>query len=68
MQEEDTMMHVLGVATIHIFSLKKSLNKFGTQGEKEVTKELNQLHDMQTYLLCNPINSPRSRHQRHYDH
>ena len=48
--EEDTMMHVLGVAMIQKFSLKKGLNKFGTRGENSVTKYLNQLHDMQTYF------------------
>ena len=36
--EEDTMMHVLGVAMIQTFSLKKCLNKFGTRGENSVTK------------------------------
>ena len=43
-------MHVLGVAMIQKFSLKKGLNKFGTRGENSVTKYLNQLHDMQTYF------------------
>ena len=35
---------------IQKFSLKKGLNKFGTRGEKAVTKDLTQLHDMQTYF------------------
>ena len=45
-----TMMHVLGVAMIQQFSLKKGLNKFGAKGEKTVTKDLTQQHDMQTYF------------------
>ena len=38
MSEEDTMIHILGVAMIQTFSLKKCLNKFGTRGENSVTK------------------------------
>ena len=29
---KDTMIHILGVDMIQIFSLKKCLNKFGTRG------------------------------------
>ena len=47
-------MHVSGVAMIQTFSLKKSLNKFGTRGEKGVTKELNQLYYMQAYCTFDP--------------
>ena len=39
---------------IQKFSLKKGLKKFGTWGEKELTKELTQLHDMQTYFPLEP--------------
>ena len=50
MSEEDTVMHVLEVVMIQTFSLKKGLNNFVTRGENSVTKELTQLHDMQTYF------------------
>ena len=50
----ETTMHVSGVAMIQTFSLKKSLNKFGTRGEKGVTKELNQLYYMQAYCTFDP--------------
>ena len=56
MLEKETMMHVLEVAMIQTFSLKKGLKKFGTWGEKAVTKESNQLHDMQEYFTLYPKN------------
>ena len=43
------MEHVLGVALIETNSLKAGLKKFGDRGENAVTKELQQLHDMETY-------------------
>ena len=50
MSKEDTMIHFLGVAMIQKHILKKVPKKFVARGENSVTKELTQLHDMQTYF------------------
>jgi hypothetical protein len=54
MSESEMMEHVLGVALVQQFSLKAGLKKFGPRGEKAVTKELTQLHDMVTYIPMDP--------------
>ena len=56
MSKEETMMNVLGVDMIQTLSLKNFLKKFGTRGEKAVTKKLTKLNDMQTYLILEPNN------------
>ena len=38
----------------HHFIVKSGLKRFGDQGEKSVSKELTQLHNMHTYDLVYP--------------
>ena len=47
--KNDVMEHILGVVMAQQFSVKKRLKKFGDEGAEVVTKELLQLHDMQTW-------------------
>ena len=44
----------LGVALSHMFGLKAGLKEFGPRGEKEISKELTQLQDMDTYVPVDP--------------
>ena len=44
--------------------LKKGLEQFGKEGQKAVTKELQQLHDMVTYLPQDPKKLTRQDKQR----
>ncbi|KAL7481435.1 LOW QUALITY PROTEIN: hypothetical protein ACHAW6_007114 [Cyclotella cf. meneghiniana] len=43
----------LGIA-LQQYSIKAGLKKFGTHGEKAVTKELRQVHDMVTFFPLDP--------------
>ena len=54
MNEGDSLLHVLGVAMIQSFSIKSGLNRYGEAGKKAVNKELQQLHDMDTYEPMDP--------------
>ena len=60
MDDEDAMMHVLGVVMIQQFSLNKGLKRFGKQGEEAATKELTQIHDMDTFFPVDPSTLSRA--------
>jgi hypothetical protein len=48
------MVHVLGVAMIQTHGLKKGLNLFGKEGKNALQKEMQQHHDMGTYVPVDP--------------
>ena len=52
--EEQIAEHVLGVVMVQQFSLKAGMAKFGDCTKTAVTKELTQLHDMETYVPMDP--------------
>ena len=52
--DEDIMAHVLGVAIVQTFSLKKGLKKFGDKGKSAVQSELQQMQDMAVYTPMDP--------------
>ena len=54
MSEEQIAEHVLGVIMVQQFSLKSGMAKFGNCAKTAVTKELTQLHDMETYVPMDP--------------
>ena len=54
MAEVDSLLSVLGVVMLHYFGIKAGLNRYGDVGKKAVNKELQQLHDMDTYELMDP--------------
>ena len=54
MTEGDFLIHVLGVAMLQSFSITAGLNRYGEAGKKAVNKELQQLHDMDTYEPMDP--------------
>ena len=55
MSTEDIDDHVLGIALIEQYSLKRATKTFGAESSNAaVSKELNQIHDMETYI---PIDS-----------
>jgi len=56
MSDEDIYEHVLGVVMMQQFSLIAGLKRFGKDGEFAVTKELTQIHDMDTYI---PVDSDK---------
>ena len=49
MTEEEINTHIIGVVLVEQYNMKKGLELFGDRGEKEVTKELQNIHDMNTY-------------------
>jgi len=49
---KETMMHVLRVIMVQHLQLKVGFGSFGDVGEKAVSKELIQHHDMQSYFPC----------------
>ena len=49
MTEEEINTHIIGVVLVEQYNMKKGLELFGDRGEKEVTKELQKIHDMNTY-------------------
>jgi len=51
--EDHTIMHVLGVIFATQYSIKKGIKLFGDKGKKSVTSELQQLHDMVTFIPVN---------------
>ena len=54
MTDADIEDHVMGLVLLNQHNLKKGLKLFGLPGEKAVTKELQQLHDMETYIPMDP--------------
>ena len=54
LSDEETTLHVLGVAMAQQLSLNTGLQKFGDRGEKAVTKELTQLHEKIAYVPVDP--------------
>ena len=49
MSAKDVTLHSSGVIMAEQYSIKKGLKVFGKEGEKAVTKELSQMHDMVVY-------------------
>ena len=54
MTGEQVYEHVLGIVMMQQYSLKAGLNKFGKEGEQAVTKELTQIHELETYVPVDP--------------
>ena len=52
--ETDQILHVLGVAMIQTHGLHKGIKLFGQEARNAVQKEMQQHHDMETYI---PIDS-----------
>ena len=50
MSEEEVDKHIVGMVLIQQYNLKIGLNLFVDKGEKEVTKELTQLYNMETFI------------------
>jgi len=55
MTESEIHLHVLHSVLVQQFSLKAGLNKFGKTGKDAVSEELQQLHDMETYIPVDPM-------------
>ena len=49
MSEEEIKTHIMGVVLINHFNTKKGINIFGDRSETAVMKELQKIHDMNTY-------------------
>ena len=49
MTEEDINAHIMGLVLVEHYNMKKGLELFGERGDKAVTKELQNIHDMNTY-------------------
>jgi len=54
MTDDDITEHVIGLLLLNQHNLKKDLKLFGLPGEKAVTKELQQLHETETYIPMVP--------------
>ena len=54
LSDDETTLHVLGVAMAQQLSLKAGLRQFGDRGKKAVTKELTQLHKKVAYVPVDP--------------
>ena len=55
MNEDEIETHVIGIALVEQYSLKKASKLFGaTSTDEAVSKELNQIHDMETYTPLDP--------------
>ncbi len=48
--EDHVMMHVLGVILATQYSVKKGIQLFGDRGKQSATSELQQLHNMATFI------------------
>jgi hypothetical protein len=48
--EDRIIMHVLGVILVTQYSVQKGIKLFGDRGKKSVKSELQQLHDMVTFI------------------
>ena len=47
--EDHIVMHMLRVVMAQQYSIQKGIKLFGEEGKKSVSKELQQLHDMEMY-------------------
>ena len=52
--ETDQMLHVLGVAMVQAHGLHKGINLFGQEARNAVQKEMQQHHNMETYIPVDP--------------
>jgi hypothetical protein len=57
---EEWLEFAFGIA-LQQFSIKAGLKKFGVRGEKAMTKELKQLHDMITFFPLDPTKLTKER-------
>jgi hypothetical protein len=63
MDAKNVTMHIIGVIMAEQYSINKGLKLFGKDGEKAVTKELSQMHDMVVYT---PVHAHElTREQKH---
>jgi hypothetical protein len=49
MNEQERNEHLIGIVLMQQYNLSKGLNKFGNKGKIAVTKELQQMHDMEAF-------------------
>ena len=50
-EDDDTLTeHLLGVILVQQYNLKKGLELFGDRAEAATTKELQKIHDFDTYV------------------
>ena len=49
MSEEETEYHIMGVVLVEHFNMKKGMDLFGDRDETAVMKELQKIHDINTY-------------------
>ena len=54
MTEEQSDAYIVGVILAQQYGLKKCLELFGDKADTAVTKELTQIHDMETYEPVDP--------------
>ena len=54
--ESDSIEEIIGVEMAQHFIVRDGLKRFGDQGEKSVSKELTQMHNMHTYYPVDPKN------------
>ena len=47
--EDHVIMHVLGMILVQQYSVQKGIKLFGNKGKESVSKELQQIHDMNVY-------------------
>ena len=52
--ETDQILLILGVAMIQTHGLHKSIKLFGQEARNAVQKEMQQHHDMETYIPVDP--------------
>ena len=52
--QEDIGAHVLGGIMVQQFSLRAGIKKFGDKATVAISKELQQIHDMGTYVPVDP--------------
>ena len=59
MSGEEVSYHIIGVALAQQFILKAGLKRFVNPGGKASVEELNQIHDMKTFITLDPNNLTR---------
>ena len=52
--ESDSIEEIIGVEMAQHFIVRYGLKRFGDRGEKDVSKELTQIHNMHTYDPVDP--------------
>ena len=52
--ETDQLLHVLGFAMIQAHGLHKGIKLFGQEARNATQKEMQQRHDMETYIPVDP--------------